>query len=834
MSHALRCDLQDVCFSLLVPPVLVHTPLVPSRASPTAAISAWANQPLGCCVNKKQRKQRRLRRRRQQERSRARGRRPTRTPAWAGQRPWQPVSLGLHQFSLNPALAPEDLRVALRKSAEAADEAYRESCLELPKWFEEYDALSLLAYCARYFVSHPEGTTPEASGKLDFYPHYLEILQAFAVAAPRSASDKPLAGAAEDLLEFMGRLGDSASERSFFADLPEDALEFSQHRLLSKIRSETAAVRNWAYPHQMAKVTRDLAATTATDFLAIYGFDPRALLDAFDTVHADAEDRLNAHIEKVRSFYNQKTWVSVADSFRSHFPTLSGLATEEGFNACGRSFRPFRALLVAASDLFLPSIYTFDIHDIANRLSPPVDQGSFAKIFSNLSFSFGDLVIKDTDHIFLDNPVWARPFIRVREGIYFSSLIGLLPHYSLSILERLVAEEPSLEATYRPRKSKYLEDEVFSLFKKNFKGAELYRQSKWASQSGDANGENDLTVLVDSVAFVIEAKSGLISPAAARGAPKSLRETVKRLVEEPASQAHDFIRVLQSGEVHTFETESGTVNKIDVSNVRDYIPLTVTLSQLGSLANISDFVEAEITPKSLEELSSVISLTDLDTIFTILDLEAEKVHYLGRRRELDAHVSWSGDEIDCLAFYLQCGFNIGEDEFERKASLELSPMSIMFDLYFLGKDSGRVVERPGLGLAPMWRAWLETLEERRTERWLDASLVLLNVHENEQKRLEKVTKNLASHALRGKVKKGCEVVALVTGPSEREFYIAVYPHRRVEREARNHMIASVLDGEEAKACRGAVCVGIDVERPDLPYVVLALREETTPFAPLQG
>ena len=81
------------------------------------------------------------------------------------------------------------------------------------------------------------------------------------------------------------------------------------------------------------------------------------------------------------------------------------------------------------------------------------------------------------------------------------------------------------------------------------------------------------------------------------------------------------------------------------------------------MSNLKDLIEAGITNKSLPELAPVINLTDLMAIFEILDLQSEKVHYLGRRREFDAHLRFHGDELDVLAFYLDHGFNIGEAEF---------------------------------------------------------------------------------------------------------------------------------------------------------------------------
>ena len=138
---------------------------------------------------------------------------------------------------------------------------------------------------------------------------------------------------------------------------------------------------------------------------------------------------------------------------------------------------------------------------------------------------------------------------------------------------------------------------------------------------------------------------------------------MKELIEDPAGQAFRFIDLLKSKPgPHSFNTNRGEVNAIDRSTIRYYIPLTVTLEQFGSVSNLKDLVEAGVTEKKPSELASVICLTDLMVIFEVLDLQSEKVHYLGRRREFDAHLRFHGDELDVLALYLGRGFNFEEAE----------------------------------------------------------------------------------------------------------------------------------------------------------------------------
>ena len=93
--------------------------------------------------------------------------------------------------SVLPESMPREERVALiQEIAQTAEDEFQRNYFSLGEWFERYDALHLLAYCCTYFVSHPAGVDPEVSGGLDFYPHHLEILQAFSLMQERSVLAK--------------------------------------------------------------------------------------------------------------------------------------------------------------------------------------------------------------------------------------------------------------------------------------------------------------------------------------------------------------------------------------------------------------------------------------------------------------------------------------------------------------------------------------------------------------------------------------------------------------------------------------------------------------------
>ena len=706
-------------------------------------------------------------------------------------------------------------------STSDAEGTFQREFFRLNEWFEHYDALYLLAYCSFYFLSRPEGVDPELKGHLDFYAHYLEMLQAFSVMQDRSFASEPLGQEAERLLDSMGEIGDAIQWRLMgnIGNLTDE--EIQQRFVLQGIRTQTTAVRNWAYLNHMREVSQALANTVRSDFIDLHGVDPVKLMETLLNLARTSEDRVNQHLSRVRSFYLQQTPQKIGESYVDAFPDVVGFDADHLFEMAGRHLASFKAMLVQHSDLRLGDNFTFSLDDIAAAYGEGADREPLGRTFDKLAIPFGELRDQNKEHVVLDNPVWKRPFIKVADETYFSAVIGLMPHYTLGIFEALVSEDSGLEERYRSRKARYLEDELESLFGRSFPSGKIHRGSVWDDGAG-GNGENDLTAVVGSVAIVVEAKSGLISPPASRGAPDRFRRTVRELIEEPAEQANRFIGILKSLQApHAFPTKNGPANTIDVSGVRSYIPVTVTLEQFGSVSNLRSLVESGITAKTLPELAPVISLTDLMVIFDILGLQSEKVHYLARRREIDSHLDWHGDELDMLGFYLEHGLNIGETEFSGEHVYELLMYSKSFDLFYESQESEVSVPKPELALTQRWKNMLARLDQGKADNWLDASILLLNVPFQDQRKLEGKIEILSGRVRRGKTKQPHNAVILLAGPQQRRFFLAFYLYTGTDRETRNGGIQEFLDMPEAKESRGAICVGIDIDETRLPYSVIA-------------
>ena len=634
----------------------------------------------------------------------------------------------------------------------------------------------------------------------------------------------------------MEEIGNSIQLR--LLDIPENLQsdrEIEAYHLRTQMMAQTTAIRNWAYPHQMQRVVIDLARQMKIEFEEIIGIDPVRFIEALFKLTEERNDILNEHLNKVRSFGKKKDYREMIAAYNLAFPEnekIEDNEVEQIWTSVGSKMSYLLGMLVSHSDLKLGNIYSFELDHFTTLYGECEKRGAIKAILDSMSYCFGDLKEYPKEHIILSNPVHVRPFIKLEEERYFTTIYGIFPHLYLSFLENLLTENEALRKNYSNNiKSKYLEDEIRRLFRDNFPNAKIFSGSQWQDPISNKTYENDLTIVIDTFAIIVEAKSGSVTPPAQRGAPDRLFKTIVELIEEPSEQAHRFISALRGKkEVHVFTTRRGENNVIDSSKIKYYIPLGVTLANFGSISgNLKKIVQAGITEKKIGDLAPSVSLTDLESVFKLLPLEAEKIHYLARRREVEDHFEYEGDELDLLAFYLDNGFNIGDAEYDGDIALALTMKSKELDPYFIGVNEGASVVKPTLSMTKWWNDILNVLADRKPQNWIETSFMLLNSTKQDQEIFERRFNKLCEMVRSGKVKKKHNWVVFLSGPKRRRFFIAGYAYAGIDKEERNKVMSSILNSEEAFNTRGVVLIALDVNMPSYPYTAIAGKLDSDLF-----
>ena len=730
---------------------------------------------------------------------------------------------------------PLEKRLELMRSiGKDAREQFAALYPQTTKWVTQYDPVYVLSMCAFYMIASPEGTDREATGELEFHHHYLELLQAFALCQPRNHSVQPLREQLLVLKEHMQEVGKHMSLRNL--EMPERLTsdeEISAYRLRTEMMSQTTAVRNWAYMHQMKKVLLDLAHSIEPAFEAFYGVAPQRFFSMLLQIAEEVQARLDDYMAKIRKCAAQRDSRAIIAAYNDAFPENMPITEEQAawmWKESGKKRLNLLSMLVMHAELKLADVYSFSLERALEIAGEGAGKAALQALLEKISFRFGDLANENKEYFVLSNPVLDRPFISLEDGTYFSAVWGVMPHLLLDILEELVWEDKGLRDLYTKSKAQYLEDELERIVRAGFPNGQVFTGSTWQTSTG-VTYENDLTVVIDSFAIVFEAKSASVSDPARRGAPSRLSETLRELIESPSDQALRFIERLKSEPgIHKFRTKRGVVNEIDSGAIKHYIPIGVTLSHLGSIgSNLKKLIAAGIVDKKLEDLAPSISITDLESVFELLTREVEKVHYLARRREFEAHMDYQGDELDLLGFYLDNGFNIGDTEYRKDVTLNMIMKSKELDPYFIGSREGHPVAKPRLAMTDWWAAILNRVSEARFEGWLETGFILLNTTKEDQMKFEVEFKKLARKVQGGTASQSHNWVVWETGPTRRRYVIVGYPYVVDEKAQRDSILSEAIENDANAEARGVAAIGVNMKHPHYPYDVLARRVATNLF-----
>jgi len=712
----------------------------------------------------------------------------------------------------------------LRNVGKEAAENFPAKYKTIQDWFTRYDQPQLLSFAFYYFMLSPAGYDEEAvEGSLQFPPYYQELLQAFALTLPRSYTPQPFSHEVKKFRDDFKEIGELNRRKHF--DFPQSvtsAEDLPFHLLRTEMMMYTTAVRNWSYEHKMQEVTLGLAANIGTVFEIHHGFDPVAFLNMIYRMTDEVQERVNAHRLKTVEIMRYKHYDRVMDAYEKQFPVMKTLPDERKqiWEKFGKNLKNLQAMLLMHSDLYLEKLFTFDYSTLEGYTEGSINSEKLKEIFSHISLKFGDLANHDSDHFLLGNPVHEKPFIETGDHTVFSSLWSVMTHFSIRMLESFCSQDEKLRKKYNDIRADYLEDQVAELFKTAFPMAKVYAGSKWTGKDGKGY-ENDLLVIIDKFALVIEAKAGLVSPPAKRGAPDRLFKTLQELIEEPSVQALRFIDYLKDNPTAlSLKVKKGPNNKFDASSLRYFIPLGVTLSHLGMMgSNLKQLIKAGVTGKTIEELATSISLTDLQVVFDLLPMAGEKIHYLQRRRELEANVEYIGDELDLLAWYLDDGFNLGNDE-SKYGLFKMDLKAKELDNYIIGSANREKVVKPELQKTKWWKDILLRLEEKQIQTWLETSYVLLNIPIDAQQEFERLVKEMEAKMHRGKAEYPHNWILLGTAEKRRQFIIAGYCYHNNLKDARNDVMGDILYDKTMDGAKGKLVIARNIDKEDYPYSVL--------------
>jgi hypothetical protein len=604
-------------------------------------------------------------------------------------------------------------------------------------------------------------------------------------------------------------------------DIPQD--ERSARLIEQTIRLHTQAVRNAGFADQVMAQLWGVFLRLDEDHHAREGIRLSPLVTMWERLMKLLEGRVLAHMDGLHNA------LSLPDPERR----IERYCKWRGYNA--RAVRemtaawreagggPDRAgaICINDADLLLPQLYVFDLSDFVSAFPEPVNEDALLNTLIHWSYSPQDLVGHDRGHLFLDNPIWDRPLLRMGERRFYWPILEIFHSFGLEMLESLVSRHPDLREKYFGKaRSNYLPDRVAELMRSAFPMGQVFCGSLWQSKLSGTNGENDVLVVVDAIALVIECKSGRFTDKSRRGHPQRLKKDIQELLNDAATQTYDFVQVLREarGPVE-FNTLRGEMTRFDPTKIRQFIRLTITLDYLGPfICAVKELRAADLLSEVAKE-SPTISLVDLENIFDLLDSPLQKLHYLKRRAELPPRLDMFGDELDLLALYLANAFNLGELENIPNQHVRFDWLHKQIEPYFYGRSIGRPVVKPRLTLSSWWREILSLIEAKQFQAWTLAGLMMLDVAEEDQRNLEKRAEAARAAFRDGKNVGEVENVFIYVPPSWRdEAAVACVVCNTTERKVRDSNIRDALNKiRKHTSAKIALVIARSLDETEGPY-----------------
>lgn len=407
-------------------------------------------------------------------------------------------------------------------------------------------------------------------------------------------------------------------------------------------------------------------------------------------------DRLGKHYARVHTLQEATSTQEVLSEV-AFFCEKSQMAQRawRRVNADKYSIEMLRSMAFQLAEIGHDWIYTF-----ANAELSDLNRDTLAK----LAIQGGNLCGSEFEHLFMNNPVWSKPFIQDSHDEYFTAIPHAAMAFPFKILEALIPDTKASKKVLSDARAEALETLVFDIVSEAMPSARVYRSVIWTDPQDGTQYENDVVAILGNQIYVFEAKSGKIAEAARRGAKNSLKLSLERLFVEPAIQSarlQDYLNRANKS-VSLVEKETGKQVELELNRPKAVYRFGVTMESLANLTSSKRYLVGLGLFDADSPWAPSLSIGELHMISKHLDNEVSFAHYLSRRFSIEEILDFMGDEQDLLSMYLTNGFCILGEETLSKT------------LMFVNSDQNvRVAKTPsenrenadvvGVQLPPRWK-----------------------------------------------------------------------------------------------------------------------------------
>lgn len=720
-------------------------------------------------------------------------------------------------------LTDEQRRDAIAELARSFTEERDTAFATIERFVSQFDPFHALSVLSAYGLSidlTKDGISAGNSQDKKVNQDHVELLQALilqndAENLPRKTPRPPDIQELWDALIDLGRGFDLSRLRPLDSDNDADAITLLQE----KIRGNTRAIRNWGYYHQVKDIGSRLLAPLDDKLQLTLGFSGTELTTVLDSLVRGNEARINVHRKKFFGAINKPNLREMVAAYAEAMPTADCSRLLDHFTEHKFTLQQVKAFLLAHSDFALVDCFTHEAFEVADRSGVAPER--VKAIFQALGMAPGDLKGRDPKKFVLDNPVWTSPWILLSEDSIFACIPQTALSFLFEVVGRLTASHEQLKNAWHDRRAGFLEEDIATSLSKALPGASIYRNVEWKVPDKNQNGETDLLVVLDSIAIIVEAKSGAVSEQSKRGAPDRLRSEIRTLLESPALQSQRLLTAIEANR----SGQSGLIlsQDIDLSTAKYIMRLSVTLEDFSTIqSNIGKLQKLGLISKEIVP-APTICLADLHSIIEILDMPAMFLHYLHRRMQLEGRFSHDADELDLLGLYLMNGLLFGAKETDG-THITLYRMSEKVDCYMMSLSEGITTPKPRRNLSDLWTSILDRVIQVQYPRWAEIVIALLDIDDHGQKLLRREIRTLVKkHRYQKTTPFLNTLVYIPDGVGRTAVAVVVLPHANIAHRRDAAQAAAVRAFRDTRPTRCLVLV-YDADGPTFPYNFLILAD----------
>lgn len=662
--------------------------------------------------------------------------------------------------------------------------------------------------------------------------HHIELLQGLILTLPKK--EWGLEPVTPQVMEEVFNIIPEIAEIIFFKRIVARATEddTQKHAMMDiqeKIRLHTQVVRNWGYYFDVLRISRELYRPLSPKFLTALGFTLIDLIDVGEKLVSEVERRSSEHLKYVSAAISGETAEDVVRLYYEHMPGIEG-DPENFIKALPNNVEKDGVIgaLLGHSDLRHLDIMSFKAQDIAKVCGKSEDVTR--RILDTLSIKPDEIVDTNIEHLFLGNPVWARPGINYSEDYIFAIPQAIFSHIS-EICHRQAALG-NLEISLSDRRAAFLEQRTAEILAKSLPTARILSGAKW--KLGNRTYESDVIAIVDRTVFIAEAKSHRLTPEGLRGAPDRLRRHLKDMIIEPSVQSERLGNLIsRDGRGQSGSSEVASQLNLQTSEIDQVIRISVTLDDLSILSSAEDDLKAVGWIPKDHQLAPALHIADLECIADILENEIYFLRYFSERFHFQKQFNVMGDELDFLGLYLSTGFNLGAKRNDLD-KLIITNLSAPIDRYNEAKQAGFAAVKPKIISSSLFRKIINRLTQRKMPGWTTVGLHLLNSASFEEQKktargLSKVRKNVKRNS--DKMNHTCFLQ--IVPALERKATIGFYVHGKLDIKTRRKRMEQLgLEVIENGNAKIGVIFGKDINDWGRPYdsaLILYEKEAESEF-----